>query len=221
MSVTFLWQMEEMSKGKFGALEPLSCWQDWVTSRAAVEENLQNSGPQGSFHKASSWLQIQGFLPLTESIINTSDSLTTFWDNLVMVRRGKKRKSSCLPIFILPSVSWMLTWEPLLKMGYKVPSLKETTPYQKIGWIQTTQYIYWRTWMGKGVGAARCGHYYSTDLKPSMRGERLKQQKSYGLIILTAHQFHVHLTFNKYSLKTGNRLSLADTAKNKKKLTVS
>lgn len=75
--------------------------------------------------------------------------------------------------------------------------------------------------MGKGVGAARCGHYYSTDLKPSMRGERLKQQKSYGLIILTAHQFHVHLTFNKYSLKTGNRLSLADTAKNKKKLTVS
>ena len=100
MSVTFLWQMEEMSKGKFGALEPLSCWQDWVTSRAAVEENLQNSGPQGSFHKASSWLQIQGFLPLTESIINTSDSLTTFWDNLVMVRRGKKRKSSCLPIFI-------------------------------------------------------------------------------------------------------------------------
>lgn len=58
---------------------------------------------------------------------------------------------------------------------------------------------------------------YSTDLKPSTREGRLKKQKPHRLIVLTAHQFLIHQTSNKYLLKTGNILSSVDTAKNKKK----
>ena len=51
----------------------MSLWQDWVTSRATVEGNLQNSAPRGSFHNwAFFFFFLLGYSQEEENKLNMS-----------------------------------------------------------------------------------------------------------------------------------------------------